>query len=195
MNGYGHVWTEEKVRNEILKCMDVLMIDRFPTSGELKQLGRNDLHLKISRTRKYSGWASFMGLDRKDSDTLYGQENEKFIAEKLTQLGYKVERMSTKHPYDLLVNESVKIDVKSSKPGLVNGSRVHTFGLSKKDPTCDLYILIAHLDNDDIERIFVIPSHLLRIVTFCIGAKSKYNKFIDRWDYIEQYSRFLREVV
>lgn len=193
-NGYGHVWTEEKVKLEIFKAMDVLMIDRMPTSLELKTLGRNDLHLKICRTKKYSGWASYLDLERKKSETVDGQENEQYISDYLTNKGFSVQRMSTKHPYDLVINDTVKVDVKTGRPYLLRGSRVHTFGISKKEPTCDIYICLAFDEKEKIERNLIIPSHYLKIVTLCIGKESKYNKFIDRWDYIDKYSEFYSSV-
>jgi hypothetical protein len=195
VKGYGKVWTEERVINEILNCMNILDIDRMPTSVELKALGRNDLHLKISRTRTYSGWAEYLNIKRKESCSLDGQNNEIYIASFLESLGHSVEKMSTKHPYDLLVDNTIKIDVKTSNPYMLKGSRVHTFGLTKDRPTCDIYICIAFDEKGSIERTMVIPSHYLQIVTLCIGANSKYNRFIGRYDYIKLYSEFYRGVV
>jgi hypothetical protein len=194
MNGYGKVWTEERLISELFKSMKALGIDRMPTSTELKSLGRNDLHIKISRTKKYRGWAETLNLELKSSCTLTGQIHEDFIERILLDKGYSVERMSTKHPYDLLVNDAVKIDSKLANPYILRGSRVHTFGISKPEPTCDIYVCAALDEVGGIERIFVIPSHQLRVVTLCVGKQSKYNKYIDRWDYIEKYSNFLKDV-
>lgn len=190
------VWTEEKIKSAIFESMKLLNIERMPTSVELvRKLGRNDLHIKICRTKKYEGWANHLGLERKVSNTLIGQNNEGLVTDYLRSAGHVVERMSTGHPYDLLVNGVVKVDVKTGGPSYANGSRVHTFGLSKKDQTCDLYVCIAIDQFGNFERTFVIPSHLMRVVTLCIGKESKYNRFIDRWDLIERYSTFLKDVV
>src|SRR5690606_31768682 len=194
-DGMRKKWTEEMIRTELLACIRELNLDRMPTSTELKYLGRNDLHCKVARTKNYRGWADHLGLAVKESDTVMGQNNEKIISDMLLQLGHRVERMTTKHPYDLLVNDVLKVDVKACTPTYVRGSRVHTFGLSKKIPTCDLYICLGYNERMDIERLLVIPSHLVRIVTLCIGKQSKYDRFQERWDYIEKYSEFYKGVV
>lgn len=195
MNGYGNVWSEERVKNELIASIEALMINRMPTADELKSLGRNDLHIKISRTKKYSGWADFLGLDRKGSETLMGQGYEHYISNLLEISGNKVEQMSTKHPYDLLVNGTVKVDIKAGKAYLMRGSRVHSFGINKKDPTCDIYIIIAVDELGVIERTFVIPSHFLKVVSLCIGKDSKYSRFLDKWGYIDEYTQFYNQII
>lgn len=189
-------WTDPEISEEIKKCMSALVIERMPTANELKSLGRNDLHCVISRTKKYSGWAEELGLSLKSCDTRTGQAYESETENMLIHRGYKVERMSTKHPYDLLVNDHIKIDVKIAKPHILRGeSKVHTFSTRKENPTCDIYFLIALDEKEKIERILIIPSVHMRIQTLCIGANSKYNKFINRWDYIEKYDEFYKNVI
>lgn len=195
MAGYGHVWTEEKVKSEILKCMDILGLDRMPTSDELKGLGRMDLHNKISRTKKYSGWAEVIGLERKSSETTFGQHFEDLVCNMLMDKGHSVERMTTRHPYDLLINGSVKADVKAGTAYLLRGkSRIHSFLINKKEPTSDLYVVLALDEIHEIERLFIIPSHRLKLRMLNIGANSKYNNFIDRWDYFDKYTSFHQAV-
>jgi hypothetical protein len=195
MHTRGKVWTEENVHDEILKCMEILDIKRIPTSGELLSINRNDLHMKISKTKKYSGWAKHLGLKQKESCTKEGQDQEENIYIFLSSKGYSVERMSTGYPYDLLVNGTVKIDVKSANPLQSRGSVIHTFGISKTKPTCDVYVCLALNEEGNAERCLVIPSHFLKIVTLCIGKNSKYNRFIDKWNYIEEYTKFYSQII
>ncbi len=183
-------WTDELIEKELLKSIKVLQIERMPTANELKTIGRNDLHCKISRTKKYSGWAEHLGLELKQSETVKGQKYESKLKKRLESKGYKVEDMTTKHPYDLLVNKNVKIDVKVSAPHYHFGSRCHTFRPSKKHPTCDLYICIALDEQEKFEKVFVIPSKFAQLVTLNICKESKYNAFIDRWEYIDRYTEF-----
>lgn len=189
-------WFDDVIEREILKCIDALKLDRMPTANELRGIGRNDLHTAIQKSKqKYSGWAEHLKLNRKLSETVRGQNREEEIASKIKSLGHEVERMTTKHPYDLLVNGAVKIDVKTGCAYEMRGSRVHSFGISKKDPTCDIYIVLA-LDEsgEQIERTFIIPSHHLKVISLCIGKKSIYNRFIDQWHYIEEYSKFYQGI-
>lgn len=194
--GYAHGirWTEELIRQELLKSIDILQINRMPTAEELKSIGKNSLHCKISRTKKYSGYAKELGLSLKSCDTRTGNHYEEYAESIIKLRGYQVERMTTKHPYDLLINDNVKIDVKSAKPTYMRDSRVHTFGISKRQPTCDIYMCIAISEVNEIERLLIIPSKELKIVTLCIGKESKYNKFIDRWDYLNKYIEFYQSI-
>lgn len=194
--GYGHIWTEERLRSELLKSIDLLMLDRMPTAAELLTIGRNDLHVKIGRTKKYSGWAEDLGLPMKSCDTRTGQKYEEIAFAMLEERGYSAERMSTKYAYDLLVNGHLKVDVKVAKPYMLRGeSRVHSFGINKVKQTCDLYFLLAMDEEEQFERIFIIPSHVLNVVTLSVGRESKWNPYVDRWDLVEKYDKFFRAVI
>jgi len=187
-------WTNELIRQELKKSITVLGLNRMPTGGELKSIGRNDLHCKISRTKKYSGWAEDLGLCLKSSTTVVGRRYEDKVKTLLESKGFIVERMTTKHPYDLLVNGTVKIDVKVANPYINKKSRVHTFNLSKKYASCDIYIVVALDEYSKIERLLIIPSHLLRMSILNIGRSSKYNKYNEKFEYIKNYSEFLNSV-
>lgn len=188
-------WTEEMIRSELLKSISTLGIKRMPTASELKSIGRNDLHVQLGRTKTYRGWANEIDLPLKSSTTTMGQFAETLVATQLNRLGYEVEQMSTKHPYDLLVNSAVKIDVKIANPCYLSGSRVHVFRTGKKSPTCDIYVCIARNEHGEAEKTLIIPSHHLRIVTLSIGKVSEYDRFMDRWDYISNYAQFYERVV
>jgi hypothetical protein len=188
-------WNDEKIVEGIKQSMGVLKIDRMPTAAELTSIGRNDLHCKIGRTKTYKGWADYLGIQLKSSETTKGNEYEDLVAKIIGVLGYKVKQMTTKHPYDLLINDSVKVDVKVGGAHNHFGSRAHTFRPSKKFATCDLYICVALDENDGVENIFIIPSKFAQLTTLNIGTDSKYNKFIYRWDYIKRFVQFYEEVV
>src|SRR5699024_12772503 len=68
---------------------------------------------------------------------------------------YTVEKMTTKHPYDLLVNENVKVDIKVGRVHYHFGSKAHTFRLAKKYSTCDIYICFALDKDSNTENIFI----------------------------------------
>ena len=190
-------WNDEEIEKNIKAAMKSLQIERMPSSNELKSLGRNDLHCAISKSGiKYSGWANKLGIELKISETYKGNKYEYIIKEKIERLSdhLKAEKMSTGHPYDLLINKCVKVDVKVSSPNMKNG-RVHTFGLNKVHSTCDIYVCVALDEADQIERIFIIPSPHVQIVTLCVGEKSKYNKYIDNWDFIVKFTKNYEELI
>src|SRR5690606_15825045 len=117
------------------------------------------LHCAISKSKKkYRGWAEEIGLELKESETFKGNKWETYVAEVIRGMGFKVEQMTTKHPYDLLVNGAVKIDVKVGTSHKHFGTRCHTFATNKKYATCDLYICIGLDEEENIEKQFVIPS-------------------------------------
>lgn len=183
-------WDDNKVKNALFECMKILNIDRMPTATELKSLDRNDLHCRISKTKKYSGWAKELGLTLKASATTTGQEQEKRAKKVLEGMGYKVESMSTKFPYDLLVNDCIKVDVKASRK---HGGYC-IFGINKTNPTSDLYICLVFDDEKEIVKTFVIPSHFVKTKTLNVSPKSEYNRFIDAWHYLKVFDDFYKTI-
>ncbi|AOH54465.1 hypothetical protein ABE28_008880 [Peribacillus muralis] len=186
-------WTDERIEKEIRKAMELFVINRMPTASELTSIGRNDLHCALSKSElKYSGWAKKLGLEMKYSETVKGNKYELMIKNRIEQISNDlfVKEMTTRHPYDLLINDCVKVDVKVASPYLLRGeSIVHTFGINKKYGTCDIYICIALDENEEIERTFIIPASHLQIVTLCVGKDSKYNKYLDNWNFLYQFVR------
>lgn len=181
-----------EIENKINEITCHLNIDRMPTSSEIRECKDGDsLHNLITRNGGYRFWAEKLNLELKESETKIGQDFELVAKSILESKGFEVEKMSTKHPFDLLVNDLVKVDVKVGNPYLLRGSRCHTFGLSKQYASCDIYLIFALEESGEVERTLVIPSQFARVVTLSIGENSKYNRYIDEFDYISKYSKFL----
>ena len=67
---------------------------------------------------KRMGWyrlAQMMGLPIKDSETYFGKRHEESAKEMLIAKGFEVRRMPQNFPYDLFVNDRIKVDVKASR--------------------------------------------------------------------------------
>ncbi|ALS22192.1 hypothetical protein [Paenibacillus naphthalenovorans] len=189
-------WNDQMVEEEIFNVMKALQIDRMPSRSEIKSVKQDGaLHNKICKTLGYRGWAEKLGLEIKDSETKLGQDAEEIAIDLLQSKGFSVERMTAKHPFDLLVNDNVRVDVKSGRAYDLRGSRCHTFGISKKHASCDIYLIFALSEEGELERTFVIPSHKLKVVTLSIGANSMYDIYKDRWDYINTYDKFYQSVI
>ena len=124
----------------------------------------------------------------------YTIENE--IKKLLENIGFRCELTSVRHPYDILVDDCVKIDVKSAKRSKVVESDVFSFRLAKKQPTCDIYVAVCLDDKQAIEKIYVIPAHVMTGKTqLAIGVdQSKYDSFIDRWDIVRAYEMAFTEI-
>lgn len=110
----GFKWTTELIAKNILACKQALKIERMPTREEIRNFfGDDRLTNKISKTLGYYGWAEQLGLPMKPSETQTGKLGESYIADWIAQKGHAVQRMTTRHPYDLLVDGVVKVDVKN----------------------------------------------------------------------------------
>ena len=190
-------WNDELIESELKKCIKALQIARMPASSELRMLKREDLHNAISRSDlKYSGWSKRMNLKLKDSETTKALRYELLIKTKLEGFNdLTVEKMSTKHPYDLLINGCVKVDVKVAAPHHHFGPRAHTFGLNKKYATCDIYICVALSDEGNIEKFFIIPAAHVQITTLNICGDSKYNKYTNQWDFVNHFVNRYEEAI
>lgn len=194
---HGDKWSHDDIKSEVCKVMKTLDINRMPSNLECKMAtGRWALGNAIARSGGFKLLAKNMGLEQKKSETTTGRNAEDDIKTILESKGYIAEQMSIKHPYDLLVNGNVKVDVKAShKYQSKDGWSSYSFNLEKANPTCDIYIFVCIDDKNKFERILVIPSKFLHQTQLCItSGKSKYDIYKDRWDYIEQYDKFYKSV-
>lgn len=191
---HGNKWTDELITKEILNVKNVLNLDRMPSRSEIVLAVGNGLSIIIGRRGGYKYWAEKLNLDIKDSETKLGKEYETKIAELLKNKGYEVERMSMKHPYDLLVNQNIKVDVKISNLYRGPKGNFHTFNLEKYNHNCDLFICVCVTD-EEIVKTLVIPSKfLMKVSQLSVGGTSIYDKYIDRFDFIKEYDAFYKNL-
>lgn len=190
----GTRWTNELIEQEIIKVKEALNLSRMPSNSEVKSVVGNGLACKISKTGGYKYWADKLNLKMKYSETKLGREYEEKIMKLLQSKGCKVEQMSIKHPYDLLVNLNIKVDVKVSNLYRGEKGEFHTFNLEKHNHNCDLFICVCVTD-DEIVKTLVIPSKfLMGIKQLSLGNTSVYDVFKDRFDYIEKYDVFYNQL-
>ena len=189
---HGFNWTDEIVKEYILKVKNTLMLNRMPTRKEIEAVMHNSsLTSKISRTKGYYGWAKELNLPIKESETTLGKKYEFIIKELLEQKDYIVEKMIQNYNYDLLINNNVKIDIKVGKPYIdSNQNRWHTFNLYKKYSSCDIYIIICLDENDKIEKLLIIPSSKCKVTQLSLGKESKYDIYKNNYDLINKYIKF-----
>lgn len=190
---HGKQWSDDAIREAILSVQNTLCINRMPTRSEcVKVTGSHSLANAITRYGGWYHWAEIIGLTIKESETTTGKVVEALIGEKLKNLGHEVQRMSQNHPYDLLLDGCVKIDVKASH--LYNGTNgdFFTFNLEKKSATCDFYVLVELADDDRILRSHIVPScKVMPNKQISLGVMhSKYHVYTERWDLIRQASAF-----
>lgn len=195
---HGRKWSHSDICNEIYKVMNTLNIKRMPSAPECNLVTGNAALSSVITKRGGFDWiAKHLRLEQSECETRLGRNTEKIIKEMIEKLGYTVEQMSIKHPYDLLVNGNVKIDVKASNKYLSKDKWTsYSFNLEKASPTCDIYIIVCINKDKSYERILVIPSKFLKQTQLCIsGEKSKYDVYKDQWSYIDQYDKFYKNII
>lgn len=192
---YGTKWTDEMVKEKVMEVVDFLGLKRMPSRSELnKYYGDSKLTNRISKSGGYYKLAEKLNLPMKESDTNYGKKYEYKAKEILESKGYKVEKMSQNFPYDLLLNDNVKIDVKVSRLyEHKDGYKFYSYRIGHRCAKCDVYMFIAVSENQ--EKIYIIPSKdIFNNLQVSIGMDSKYEKYLDRYYYIDKYIEFYKEI-
>lgn len=196
--GYTHgtEWSDMKIEQKIMEVVGKLNLDHFPTHSEMnKVLLSNGLSKKVSNKGTVY-WAEKLGLPIKYSETSFGNKFEVMaISDIFENTGLHSVQTSSRHPYDLITDNSVKIDVKVSKEFTNNcNSKAFSFNLEKREPTCDIFILYCLNDDETARKVLIVPScTLLGQTQVGVGENSKWNEYMERWDYIKQYSDFFNK--
>jgi hypothetical protein len=193
---HGKKWTEREIIESILAAKKALCVDYMPSKKEIKVvLGNESLANAITRHGGFEYFQQKLNLKKKQSDTLTGDINELYIKQLLEERGYSVEKTKPRHPYDLLVNGIVKIDVKSANPipSKVRGMNEFVFSIKNEQPKCDLFVFVKIFKEK--KDLFIIPSHFIKQSQLGIGETSKYEKYLNRFDYIDQYIQLFNQIV
>lgn len=193
---HGKRWTDRAVKESVLECARTFTPPRMPTSSELKiHCGASGILSAIQRMGGLRHLSEKYGLVLKECETKMGWIYEDTAENVLIEKGFGVEKMSCKEHFDFLINDVVKVDIKSGKRWFIDNYQANTFGINKRFATCDIYMIFALDEDGEIERTLIIPSYLVRCkTTMCIGENSKYDEWIDRYDIIEKYSSFLKSL-
>jgi hypothetical protein len=123
-------------------------------------------------------------LPLKDCETHRGYEWEEYVLRILEDAGYRVERQTTKAPFDLLVAEKVRVNVKSARWNSYGPSKGFFFGLSDTWKSCDLFALVKDQKNAEV---LWVPSERLAQQTLTLTPVHSINQYM----YIEIIKDFL----
>lgn len=197
--GYAHgtKWTDELIKEKVLEVAKALKLERMPTRSECVKYF-NDCKLANAVSKRY-GWYSLakeLNLDIKGCETTFGKSYETLAEELLKSFGFQVRRMSQNFPYDLLVDDCVKVDVKASRLYRGKLGNFYSFNLEKPYATCDVFLLFAVSDDGEIERKMVVPcKNVIAQTQISVGEhNSKYHKYTDRFDLIDSVADFWERV-
>ena len=197
--GYTHgiQWTDKLISEKVLEVAHALELERMPSRKECEDyFGNAALASAISRRMGWYALAQKMRLPVKDSETYFGKRQEESAKEQLISRGFEVRRMSQNFPYDLLVNDCIKVEVKVSRLYQSSNGNFYSFNLAKPFCTCDMYMLYMVREDKAEKGVLIVPSKFVATNTqISVGeTKSKYHRFLDRWDYLEEYSLFFESV-
>lgn len=183
-------WTQDKILLYVKACMSATGLTRMPSRSELSEYYGND---KLTNAiRRFPGGyykiAEILNIEMKESETQFGKYGEDLATKLLEEHGFAVERMSTRYAYDLYVNGSVKVDVKTARLSKTSGTAFYySFNLEKRFPTCDVYFLITK--NEDGESVYIVPASINQTQIGIGEKKTKYIKYQDRYDIIADMSK------
>ncbi len=163
-------------------------LGRMPSSRDLVALGKNDLSCAVPRFGGFRFWAIRLCLPVADSTASRGRAYEDHVAEFLQERGHRVERQTARHPFDLLVDGSTRIDVKGGRwhsyPASTGPISGYFFQLHRNDPLCDLFVLCCGEPGDVVAH-YVVPAEaaLVQTITIAPGG-TRYTRFREAWDAI-----------
>lgn len=182
-------WTDKAIAEGILSVMDALTLDRMPTRVEIVSISGNGLAGVISKSALgYYGWAGKLGLESKNSETSSGKKYEHIAEEHIVDMYQEltVKQMTQNYPFDILIDDTLKIDVKVGKRHTHFGTPSYTFATNKKYASCDLYLCYGLGEDGEIADVYLIPSNtaITTTINITIGGKSKYDKYKNQWQLI-----------
>jgi|GEM_PF-2495214 len=144
-------WSETAIENDLRLIANA--VGHFPSCRELAEMGRGDLANQVSKRGGFLNWSKRIGIGRQTSESDVGWEGEEAAASRLESLGFSVVRRDgVKCPFDLLVDNVLRVDVKAARfcrYGYCSG----WFYRSGKHPQSDV-ILLWQLDT---QNFYVLP--------------------------------------
>lgn len=147
-------WTDAKLEKVIRGIARDL--GHFPSTSELYAMGRSDVANRISKSGGFRHWSAVIGIPRVMSDSDKGWAGETAASKRLEELGFAVTaREGVKCPYDLLVDDILRVDVKTASY-CEYGRSTGWFYRIGKQPQSDM-ILLWQLDTQDF---YAIPWYL-----------------------------------
>ena len=198
--GYTHgtKWDFTTIKDTLNFLVNKFALKTFPTVKQLDVLtGNKGLSNALCKRGGMYYWATIINLPMKKSETNFGKEYEEKCFNKLSSIGYKVEQMSTKFPYDLTANKHIKIDVKVGR--LYTNPKIgsfYTFNLEKKNPTCDVFVCYCVNKEYEIDKVYIIPSKVMQgKKQLSLGQNSSiYDNYKNNWDLLKVYDNFYRHI-
>lgn len=196
---HGKRWTEDEVKEKIMEIVNELNLDYFPTKTQMNEFyGDKSLSSKVSKLGSQY-YAGLLGLKLSYCESEFGNVFEELAIDEIREnTGFLSLHTNSRYPYDLLTNGNIKVDVKASKrlKGKDSDFHIYSFNLEKREPTCDIFIFYCINENMEIDKRIIIPSCLLSGKTqLGVGGLSKWDAYIDKWEYFDAYNEFYNSII
>ena len=154
------------------------------TNPELKKMG---IPVKFGRSKHRHAIAS------NSPSVNLGRKSEEIVSHILTEQGLKNKLMPYSYPYDILVADKIRIDVKSASRPTKNQPRGKSprwhFRIRHNEHKCDFYYCLILHENKKIS--FIVPSNIATCCDIIFAYPTlrpeigKYQRYIDRFDLIK----------
>ena len=178
---------KRKIKPEILARNESILSSTELTNQELSD------KFGISKTRIGVIRGKTRHAIEENCNSKYGADAENVVASKLTVLGFKTELMPHKHPFDILIENFVRVDVKSTyKQRRKNKTYLYySFSVRKNSrQKCDFYVCYIH----PLDKFFVIPALEIppqrSMITVSYPPKKRegrYIQYLDRFDLLWEF--------
>lgn len=185
-------WNEERVFMELRPY--VKRLSRMPTTQELNALSRGDLTNAIRRNGGFQFFADKFGVKKKRTATSKAERVEKAVKKFLEYNGFNVELTTSKCSYDLLIDKSIRVDVKMATNDDKN--KYFMFFLRSKGlkPTCDAYALCRCARSKDvIYDIYFIPALMTQQQTITITPSEKWQPWKNNYEMLRNLGLFNKQ--
>ena len=183
------MWDRKKIEWELSLLLK--QYGRMLTRPEFEEEGRLDLLSAMLREGlTIREWAAQMQVEMKQGTSVERAfEKEVWVKTELEKRGHKVFHTSTKCPYDLLVDDAVHVEVKMGKriANPTHGYDGHFFQFGASPARRDIHyaVLLCVDDQDQIERVYVLPRRYCRQHSLAITGAQRWAKFLNAWRYIK----------
>ena len=141
------------------------------------------LHQENLQFLKAQRWAP-------DSCVPFGRDVEQWTARLLRQMGYEVEVTAHRHPFDLLVNGSIRVEVKGARLNYLAARRSYRYQAEIRNDSAEVVLLVCE-DEFGLRHVFVLPAGVVRAGNVTIwnrdpvAYRGQWAPYLGAWGWLE----------
>ena len=181
-------WTDDIVTTELRQIATSL--GHFPSARELREIGKENLLQAMNKRGGIAKFVPAVGIARQHSDSDTGWEGEAMVKEILEANGFNVSKPGgVKHPFDLLVHDSLRVDVKAARFAEYGHSKGWFYRIGKM-PQADIIILVQL----DTRAIYGLPWQVCPYTNVTISRTGGiYARYLNNFDLIRRMADARRD--